>query len=152
MIRQFTATCYLIFEEKFLLLFHPKHGKWIPPGGHLEENETPPEAARREVEEETGLLIDFYRQENLWVDEWNGKSIERPFSCLLENIPDRPEEEAHQHIDFIYVAHPVGGTLTEGKWFSLEEVQSLKTHEEIFLDTQKTVQVLSASQWVKAGV
>ena len=55
--RQFTATLYIFFEGKTLLHCHPKLGKWVPPGGHLEPNETPPEAAIREAKEETGLDV-----------------------------------------------------------------------------------------------
>jgi 8-oxo-dGTP pyrophosphatase MutT (NUDIX family) len=40
-----------------LLLRHRKLGIWVQPGGHLEGTETPWEAARRESEEETGLLL-----------------------------------------------------------------------------------------------
>ena len=141
--RQFVSTCYLISEGKFYLHFHKKHGKWLPPGGHLEENETPPETAKREVLEETGLEIAFIQQENLWYDDWNGHSIHRPFSCLLEQIPARGDEPAHEHIDFIFVAKPTGGTLTQGKWFTLEEIMAFKPHEEIFLDTQITIQKLA---------
>lgn len=138
MIRQFTTTCFLVEEAKFLLIFHEKHQKWMPPGGHVEENETPPEAAKREVLEETGMEIAFLSQENLSVDDWNAKSIERPYLCLLENIAERKGEPAHQHIDFVYVAQPIGGTLTDGKWFPLEEIEALKTHIEVFHDVQKT--------------
>ena len=56
--RQFTATVYILFLEKVLLHRHAKLGKWLPPGGHIEQDETPPEAARREVKEETGLDIE----------------------------------------------------------------------------------------------
>lgn len=138
--RQFVSTCYVVDGEKFLLHFHKKHGKWLPPGGHLEENETPPEGARREVFEETGLEIAFIKQENLWYDQWNGHSIERPFLCLLEHIPKQGEEAAHQHIDMIFVARPIGGTLTDGKWMSLSEVLALEPHKEIFLDTQLVIE------------
>ncbi len=151
MLRQFTSTCYIIDQGKFLLLFHKKHQKWLPPGGHLEKNETPPETARREVREETGLEISFITQENLWVNEWNAKSIERPFSCLLEPIPARGGEPAHEHVDFVYVARPIGGSLTDGKWLTPEEILALKTHEEIFLDTQETVRVLTQVVPSKAG-
>ena len=140
------STCYIVEDGQFLLLFHPKHQKWLPPGGHLEENETPPEAARREVREETGLEIEFCRQENLWVNEWNSKSIERPFSCLLEPIPARKDEPAHEHIDFIFVARPVGGELIDGSWLSLAEIEALETHKEIFFDTQETIRKLCQSQ------
>jgi len=140
--RQFTSTCYILEQDKFLLIFHQKHQKWLPPGGHLEENETPPQTATREVYEETGLEIEFLLEENIWVDDWNAKSIPRPFSVLLENIAAKGDEPAHQHIDFVYVAKPIGGTLHDGKWFTLEEVEALKTHEEVFADTQKTVRKL----------
>ncbi len=144
--RQFVSTCYIVEENKFLLLFHKKHQKWLPPGGHLEENETPSEAAKREVLEETGLEIEFITQENLWVDEWNAKSIERPYSCLLEQIPALGDQPAHEHIDFIFVGRPKGGELFDGTWFSLDQIEALKTHEEIFFDTQEMVRTLSQNK------
>lgn len=145
MLRQFTSTCYIIDQGKCLLHFHKKHGKWVPPGGHLEEGETPPEAARREVLEETGLEIAFIKEENISIDEWNATSIERPFSVLLESVPPSQKEGAHQHIDFIYIARPIGGILTDGIWMSPEEIFKLKTHEEIFFDVQETVRCLVQS-------
>lgn len=137
--RQFVSTCFITHEKKFLLLFHPKHKKWLAPGGHLEKDETPPEVAQREVREETGLEIEFLSQENLWTSEWNSHSIPRPFCSLLESIPATNNEPAHEHIDFVYVARPIGGTLTDGTWYCLEEVEALKTHEEIFFDTQEII-------------
>ncbi|SRR3989339_824416 len=140
--KHFTATAYILFSDKVLLLFHPKLQKWLPPGGHLEENETPPEGAKREVLEETGLEIDWVMQENLWIERWNAKSIERPYLCLLENIPAHGNKPEHQHIDFIYLAKPIGGKLIEDpllRWFSLQEVLDLKSDKEIFLETQETI-------------
>lgn len=142
-LRQFTSTCYLIDQQKFLLLFHKKHQKWLPPGGHLEVNETPVETARREVLEETGLEIEFITQENIWIDDWNATSIERPFSVLLERLPPIRDEPAHEHIDFIYLARPIRGTLLDGKWFTLEEILVFEPNTEIFPDTQKMVKRLT---------
>ncbi|MBX9923321.1 MAG: NUDIX domain-containing protein [Rhabdochlamydiaceae bacterium] len=140
--RHFTATAYLIFEQKVLLLLHPKLKKWLPPGGHLEKDETPAEGAKREVLEETGLEIEWILQENVWIDRWNAKSIERPYLCLLENIPEHGQTPAHQHIDCIYLGKPSGGKLIsspEIRWFSLEEVLKMRPDEEIFVETQETI-------------
>src|SRR5271170_3141376 len=104
MIRHFTATVYVVEEQRVLLLLHPKHGKWLPPGGHLEENETPPECARREVLEETGLQVELIRDEHIWISYPYASSCERPFLCLVENIPAYKDIEAHQHIDFIFLS------------------------------------------------
>lgn len=133
--KHFTVSCYIFDELKTLLLFHPKHKKWLPPGGHLEENETPVEGIKREVFEETGLEIAFFNQENLWIVEENAESFARPYLCLLENVPSYEKESAHQHIDLIYVAYPIGGTLIEGKWFSEKEINDLIPSKDIFADS-----------------
>ncbi len=141
--RHFTVTTYIIEEKRTLLLFHLKIQKWLPPGGHLEENETPPECAKREVREETGLEIELIQQENIWVNCWNAASFERPYLCLLENIPPHGAKAAHQHIDLIYIARPIGGMLIQSDllhWFRLEEALALTKDEEIFGETQQTIQ------------
>jgi 8-oxo-dGTP pyrophosphatase MutT (NUDIX family) len=137
--RQFTATVYIFHEGKVLLHLHPKLGKWLPPGGHLEENETPPEAARREVREETGLEIAFMQQENLTVSSPTATSFERPYLCLLEYAPPHKETPAHQHMDFIYLAKALSTNLLSGfQWFSYEEVEKL----DLFPDVREVLRLL----------
>jgi ADP-ribose pyrophosphatase YjhB (NUDIX family) len=152
--RQFTATVYILHDDKVLLHFHAKFGKWLPPGGHLEHNETPQECAKREAFEETGLEIEFVKDEHLWVDYSNATSIERPFLCLLENIPAQGTSPPHQHVDFIFVGTPVGGVLseaairdTQAKWVTLEEVLALTPNEDVFAETQQTIQKIF--QWMQ---
>jgi len=139
MIRHFTASAIIIKDSRVLLVFHKKYQKWIQPGGHVDPNETPPEAACREAFEETGLHIELLSQENIWVDYPNARSIERPYACLLENIPSFKEEPPHQHIDLFYVARPVSDQevlnlreVEKLKWFSLSELLLLKEGEDIF--------------------
>lgn len=58
-----SVCCYLKKDECYLLLFRNKKkndynkNKWIGVGGHLEKDETPDQAAIREIKEETGLDV-----------------------------------------------------------------------------------------------
>lgn len=140
--KQFTATLFILKENKILLIYHKKHRCWLPPGGHV-ENELPSEAAVREAFEETGLEAELITQENIWVpSSHNSASFPRPYLCLIENIPPHGGVEAHQHIDFIYIGRPIGGELKCNhqecenlKWFSLNCLQQLEKGKEIFEDT-----------------
>ncbi len=145
--RDFTATCHIICDDKVLLIYHKKLKKWLPPGGHMEADETPTEAAKREVFEETGLHVELISQENITISYQNAKSIERPYLCLLEEIPAYGDTPAHQHIDFIFLGYPVGGAkqanydeVDDIRWFTLDEVQKLKSDIDIFADTQEIIQ------------
>ena len=146
--KEFTATVYILWEKKVLLHFHHKLQKWLPPGGHVEENETPPEAARREVLEETGIEIEFLIQENVWLNEPNASSFIRPYLCLLEEIPQYKDTPAHQHMDFIYLARPISDRIEMTcssppiRWFGLEELEPLKPHVDIFNDTLNIIKHL----------
>lgn len=144
--RHFTATVYLFDrQDRVLLHRHAKLGKWLPPGGHVEPNETPPEAAKREALEETGLEITFIEQENLKVDAYNATSFERPYLCLLEHIPAHKDKPAHQHMDCIYLARPKDPFASEAslgtfRWFRYEEL--LEIEADLFPDTQKVLTLL----------
>jgi len=52
----FTATG-IVFNQKreILMIHHNKLQVWLPPGGHIDENELPTDAVLREVFEETGM-------------------------------------------------------------------------------------------------
>jgi ADP-ribose pyrophosphatase len=50
----------LIIEEgELLLLFRPDEEHWEVPGGKVEEDESPTEAAKREAEEEIGVEVEL---------------------------------------------------------------------------------------------
>ncbi len=148
--KQFCATVYIIESEKILLIYHRKLQKWLPPGGHIEPNETPPQCAKREALEETGYEIDFLRQENVWIeDNWNANSFERPFMCLLEEIPQYKDQPSHQHMDFIYVGRLIGGEMKHNpeetediRWFSLAEIDTMQPDKDIFVETMRSAKVV----------
>ena len=55
--RDFTVAVFVVWQGCVLLHPHRKLGLWLPPGGHIEANELPDEAAVREVLEESGVRI-----------------------------------------------------------------------------------------------
>lgn len=57
--RAFSVSTFARYEGKVLLIHHRRLGTWLPVGGEVETGETPLEAARRELKEETGLEGDF---------------------------------------------------------------------------------------------
>jgi 8-oxo-dGTP pyrophosphatase MutT (NUDIX family) len=57
--RVFTASCFIAFEGKVLLINHKFLGLWLPVGGELEPNESPMEGAYREAQEETRIHVEF---------------------------------------------------------------------------------------------
>ena len=55
--RHFTVTAFVSAEQQTLLHWHRKNRMWLPPGGHIEPNEDPYQAALREAEEEVGFPV-----------------------------------------------------------------------------------------------
>ncbi|TSC58796.1 MAG: (di)nucleoside polyphosphate hydrolase [Candidatus Peregrinibacteria bacterium Greene0416_19] len=154
MTRHFTATAFVLdSQQRVLLLWHRRLGRWMPPGGHVDENETPEETAKRECREETGLEVEIIGSStglttgselDLFAkNPEEGHMLKKPIAFLLENIPasEQRDEPAHQHMDFLYLARPIDEdqilTLDESeggelRWFTKEQIQALDEGTAIF--------------------
>jgi ADP-ribose pyrophosphatase YjhB (NUDIX family) len=82
--RDFTATTFVVWQGGVLLHKHRKLGRWFPPGGHVEPNELPDDAAVREVLEETGVRVALIGERALPVSE--PRQLIRPRGVQLETI------------------------------------------------------------------
>lgn len=113
-VRHFTATAFVVHEQKVLLHWHPKVKAWLPPGGHIEENEDPVQAVLREVREESGVQA-FVIPTSKVPDLAYPPQVLTPYTILVEDIDD-PVDGYHQHIDMIYFCDVNGkpGPLNDG--------------------------------------
>jgi len=113
-----TASGLIIQDDNVLLIFHPFIKSWFQPGGHIDEGETPLQAAIREVYEETGLVC-----------ELDPKHIE-PIDIDIHEIPAnlKKGEGAHLHIDLLYKLRMLRQETSpediECKWFSFDDIGS----------------------------
>ena len=128
------ATAYLVRDGRTLLHKHRKLGLWLPPGGHVEPGETPDEAVRREVREETGLEAEFAEPPAAPVmSDERVESLHQPQRVQVEAIPNHPH-----HVDLIYFmragpgeARPEGAGGAGWRWLSAEELADPEITREV---------------------
>lgn len=135
-----TGYIYDQINARFLLIQHKKLGKWLAPGGHLEEGEEPHTGALREVWEEIGQrgqILDLLVAPQ--VVTASVPQLPAPFCILSETIPANSREDEHIHIDFVYVIEidPAAAlSLSEAeialaRWFTIDEIEALDTYENV---------------------
>ena len=127
-IRDFTVAVFVVWKRSVLLQHHQKLGRWLPPGGHIEPNELPDEAAIREVHEETGIIATLIGESLNEVDlPGQPRQLCRPAGMQLAAI-----SPGHEHIDLVYFATEQGDVTTgDAAWFDEKSWQSLDLTEEV---------------------
>lgn len=125
--RDFTVAVFVVHEGRVLLHWHAKLARWLPPGGHIEPNELPDEAAIREVFEETGVAIRLLDDEAYVALPDEPRRLCRPAGIQLESI-----SPGHEHIDLIYFATG-GQTDSPPKvgWYAPDEWAALGLTREV---------------------
>jgi 8-oxo-dGTP pyrophosphatase MutT (NUDIX family) len=114
--------------QRIFLAFHRKAKLWIPPGGHIEEAETPLEATIRECGEELGIPARF-------IDS-------RPF--FLSSVTTQNTTDPHTDIAFWFVlisSEDESLTLDEAEfsasgWFDIGSSDGAKLRHPVPLDTE----------------
>lgn len=123
-----TASAFILdaTHERVLLIHHAGLDLWLQPGGHIDEGESPLQAAVRESFEEVGLHITPITGEIIDID--------------VHRIPanTKKNEPSHWHVDvrYLFVAQDHRVNLNENecssyRWISL--VDMLKMNQDSFV-------------------
>jgi 8-oxo-dGTP pyrophosphatase MutT (NUDIX family) len=106
-----TGSGFVVRRGGVVLLRHLVMSLWMQPGGHLDPGETPWEAARREVVEETGMDVPFHG--------------DRP---ELVHVSVHDVSSNHTHLDLRYLFDGAGaepdpppGESQDVRWFTWAE-------------------------------
>jgi 8-oxo-dGTP pyrophosphatase MutT (NUDIX family) len=102
----FTATVFVVRDRQVLLIHHRRLNQWLPLGGHIELDEDPETAARREALEESGLEIELLGER----PPTTGTGIRALIAPRFLDIHRITDD--HEHIGMIYWARPKNGEVT----------------------------------------
>ena len=129
--RHFCASAYIINPEnkKLLLVKHKKYNKWLQPGGHIEDNETPEETATREVYEETGIKSTLIGEHFPREDD-----LIRPLGIQYNR-----KENGDRMVDIVYLGKPnnpneelkVSDESNDIGWFSRHDLEEMSVFPDV---------------------
>ncbi|MFW9853721.1 MAG: NUDIX domain-containing protein [Candidatus Thorarchaeota archaeon] len=124
----------VINDGKVLLVkltYGPAQGKWLIPGGMVDPGETLGEAVRREVEEETGMVVEPVGILSVRSMVRTGDGLTDLYCIFLCVLVDTPDSIPHAND---------GVEITEVAWFPLDRLERDK------LVTGYTKKIVKAAQ------
>ncbi len=141
----FTVDVFIVYKNKVLLRMHEKHHRWLVPGGHIELDEDPIQAALREVKEEVGLDVTIAGSVPL-EDEPDYKHLIPPRFSGCHQV-----NETHRHITSIYFAKATTDQISQAvnehermeiRWVTKEELPSMGLRPNMLFYATKALEEL----------
>jgi 8-oxo-dGTP pyrophosphatase MutT (NUDIX family) len=147
-IRHFTASAIVFdYQNRVLVVHHNKIGQWLYPGGHIDPDEDPAQAALREVREETGVSAEVVSE---LLPRYPAVTVLAPPYAILEMPVSDLTIGTHRHINLVYVLRAASAQLTArreevsaARWVHIADMGALDTPAEL------PSLVADAAQWAR---
>ena len=101
----FCVDIMALYKDKWIFCKHKKRDTWENPGGHIDEGETPLEAVKRELYEETGAinfdiepLCDYYINGEVYDRYFKGNV--QVYFARVHSLGELPSDSEMELIDF----------------------------------------------------
>lgn len=158
MIKESTASAFVLRRAagrpvQVALILHPRWEEWLPPGGHVEVDEHPAEAAVREIWEETGYVADLLPGPMLALPAgFPHQAVAAPWWIVeMRAGADNHTPQRHVHIDHVFLAWAVGEPVREPghrvRWFdAVELAQEPGIAEDSRLQAKQLMELIDAGQ------
>ncbi len=122
-----TVDVFIVQGDAVLLRKHDKYKRWLVPGGHIELDEEPTQAALREVREEVGMEVKLVGEIPPIGEEGEYEELLAPRFMNIHGV-----NENHKHISLVYFATAEDRETKQGeeevsdelKWFTREELDN----------------------------
>ena len=79
---------YVVYDGRVLLIQHKKLGLWLPPGGHIDPNEAPDDALKRELKEEVNLEVELLNRNDIPPGKNIVTQLAVPFYANVHSVGD----------------------------------------------------------------
>jgi ADP-ribose pyrophosphatase YjhB (NUDIX family) len=119
----YVTSALIVYDGKVLLCNHPRYGKWINIGGHIELDQVPDDAIMREIQEETGLEVELINERPQQPETPGVRPLMVPsFVDVHEANPP------HRHVALYYIGKAktdqfkLSDEHTALRWFSEEDL------------------------------
>lgn len=168
-----TAAGCLIHQDRVLLVKHKKVGSWLNPGGHLDPDELPHQAAEREFWEETGVRVKAYSPNPITDQTGKSEYLPNPIltnlhwvsqdNYLIRTQGKKPTQQSQlwtkgsrkceQHLSFIYLVQPEDPHQLEFRenveetegigWFERAELENLGLYGNVLQEIKIAFSLIS---------
>jgi len=128
--QEMVVSAYIVDDKKICLIDHSDLNNWLPPGGHLKNSESPIEAVKREVLEETGCHIEISLIDRFYAENDTIFQVPPPRFVQHELI-EEDGREPHIHVNLVYFCrviskgHSIKTDEGSVRWFEMNELDAL---------------------------